>query len=63
ITIDISINFYSYRFKYTTYTLVIIIKEVFIKAYYNINKVKYYYTTLRYTYNIIYTKDPSIPYK
>ncbi|KAF0314926.1 hypothetical protein GQ607_017839, partial [Colletotrichum asianum] len=63
IIIDISINFYSYKFKYTTYTLVITIKEVPIKAYYNINKVKYYYATLYYAYNIIYTKDLSIPYK
>ncbi|KAF0314831.1 hypothetical protein GQ607_017937, partial [Colletotrichum asianum] len=46
-----------------TYTLVITIKEVPIKAYYNISKVKYYFTTLRYTYNIIYTKNPSILYK
>ncbi|KAF0327366.1 hypothetical protein GQ607_005555, partial [Colletotrichum asianum] len=50
-------------FKYTTYTLVIIIKEIPIKVYYNINKVKYYYITLYYTYNIIYTKNPSIFYK
>ncbi|KAF0320350.1 hypothetical protein GQ607_012446, partial [Colletotrichum asianum] len=63
ITIDTSTNFYSYKFKYTTYTLAITIKEVPIKVYYSINKVKYYYTTLYYTYNIIYTKDLSIPYK
>ncbi|KAF0322306.1 hypothetical protein GQ607_010387, partial [Colletotrichum asianum] len=61
ITINASINFYSYKFKYTTYTLVITIKEVPIIAYYSINKVKYYYTTLRYTYNIIYIKDFFIP--
>ncbi|KAF0315075.1 hypothetical protein GQ607_017686, partial [Colletotrichum asianum] len=63
ITIDISINFYSYKFKYTAYTLAITIKEVSIKAYYSISKVKYYYTILYYIYNIIYTKDFSILYK
>ncbi|KAF0315110.1 hypothetical protein GQ607_017662, partial [Colletotrichum asianum] len=63
ITIDINTNFYSYKFKRTTYILAITIKEVLIKAYYSISKVKYYYTTLYYTYNIIYTKNLSILYK
>ncbi|KAF0314881.1 hypothetical protein GQ607_017886, partial [Colletotrichum asianum] len=48
ITIDTNTNFYSYKFKRTTYTLAITIKEVLIKAYYSISKVKYYYTTLYY---------------
>ncbi|KAK1989669.1 hypothetical protein LX36DRAFT_594268, partial [Colletotrichum falcatum] len=46
--------FYTIEFKKVVYTLLISIKEVPIKVYYSISKVKCYYTTLYYVYKIIY---------
>ncbi|KAK1994579.1 hypothetical protein LX36DRAFT_584109, partial [Colletotrichum falcatum] len=51
---NVGLNFYAIEFKKAVYILLISIKEVPIKVYYSISKVKRYYTTLYYVYKIIY---------
>ncbi|KAF8853930.1 hypothetical protein BDZ45DRAFT_597847, partial [Acephala macrosclerotiorum] len=47
-------NFSSIEFRQNTKIIIIEIKEIFIKTYNNIEKVKKYYISLYRTYEIIY---------